>query len=75
MSGFSWDQAQLFRCRTCGKWSHAKKQPRKHQRWVSPGDEEYSADLNENQWGDVPDGHGIECGPFTPWVATPGRLR
>lgn len=69
------DTVQIFRCQGCGKWSHAKKQPRKHQRWVQPGEDGFEWEKNENGFGEVPDGHGIDCGPFAPYVASPGRYR
>jgi hypothetical protein len=27
----------LFRCRDCGKWSHAKRRPRRHRRFIANG--------------------------------------
>lgn len=83
MSAFSWDSVQLWRCKGCGKWSHAKKQPKKHFRTVYEGDELYNEDLGERaKWatsdfeGDLgPDCHVVDCGPFTGFVASPGRLR
>lgn len=69
----------MWRCAECGKWSHAQKDPRHHQRWVKPGDPFYDPEKNENDYGnvadfgDVPDGHYITCGPFEKWVARPGK--
>ena len=82
MSAFSWDQVQIFRCSTCGKWSHAKKQPTKHHRWVREGDPDYDPMVvgqvhydHMNGFSDTPPGHHVDCGPFVPFVASPGRLR
>jgi hypothetical protein len=61
----------MFRCSGCGKWSHAKKQPKGHARWVKPGDPLYDPEKNENDWGDAPDGHYVECGPFVSYIAVP----
>lgn len=72
------DTVQIFRCQGCGKWSHAKKQPKKHTRIVIEGrDPEFDEDLAEPQnWDDgTPAGHYIDCGPFAPYVAAPGRYR
>lgn len=81
MTAFSWESVQLWRCTVCGKWSHAKTQPRKHQRWVTEGQPGYDSSLVEagaydhiNGFTD-PGGHPLDCGPFTPFVASPGRLR
>lgn len=65
--------ARLWRCATCGKWSHAKRKPQRHsvlteewRAWVSryePGDP-------LNYMGDEPEQYRT-CGPFTAWTATP----
>jgi hypothetical protein len=66
----------MYRCSTCGKWSHAKRQPKSHKRWVREGEPGYQAELAEPQaWDDESAaGHLIDCGPFVPHIATPGRI-
>lgn len=65
---------QIHRCVQCGKWSHAKKRPKKHQRIIvdkgqgvptgvvvihyTPGSYDHL-----NGYGD-PGGWTVECGPF-----------
>lgn len=77
----SWESVQLWRCQGCGKWSHAKKQPKKHQRWVREGEPEFDPARGEGAVYDhqgsllAPDAHAVDCGPFKPFVASPGRLR
>lgn len=62
----------LFRCLTCGKWSHAKDKPRSHQRWVRPGEAGYDqAESDKNADVGVPDGHFVKCGPFRTFHALP----
>ena len=60
----------LWRCTTCGKWSHAKRRPNRHQRWVTTG-------TTTAAWaGDPfagPAGEFQPCGPFQEWTATPAR--
>lgn len=70
---------KLYRCMKCGKWSHAKKRPTSHRRWVREGDPDYREALNENTlYGPYLDdpgfeyqepGHRIACGPFETWLA------
>ena len=76
MTEFSWDSVQIYRCTTCGKWSHAKKQPKKHQRTIWEGQPGFDPDLAEPEpWDyDGPLVNYVECGPFTPFIASPGRL-
>lgn len=68
---------RLWRCASCGKWSHAVRRPRRHERWVRPGDEGYDEALNERRsadgWMDpnMPDAHPVSCGPFEAWIAQP----
>lgn len=65
----------LFRCTKCLKWSHARKQPRKHQRWVNRTEPEFEQELSEGavydyQGGMLKDeGHFVDCGPFTSYIA------
>jgi hypothetical protein len=67
---------QMYRCTTCGKWSHAKRQPRSHKRWVREDEPGYDPEraLSQAWYDDSPSGHLVDCGPFVPYVATPGRL-
>jgi len=66
----------LWRCSACGKWSHAVKRPKNHQRAVFDepaegveivnheayfGGGEYSEPSPEVWW--------IKCGPFDEWAA------
>ena len=73
------DTVQMYRCQGCGTWSHAKKQPKSHQRWVHEGDPEFDPSRGVGAVYDhmngftQPDGHGIACGPFISYVAMPGR--
>lgn len=70
---------QIWRCSKCGKWSHAKTQPKKHQRWVDEHDPLFDPDKDESFMDGTgeysPSGHFVDCGPFTPYVASPGRYR
>lgn len=71
------DDVRIFRCSKCGKWSHAKKKPTKHGRWVTEGDPEYRSALLEPGAYDhmngfvEPPGHLVDCGPFVPYIAHP----
>lgn len=49
--------AILWRCRECGKWSHAKRDPIRHKRWHHEAD------------GMPPVGWFVWCGPFDQWAA------
>lgn len=75
------DTVQIYRCQGCGKWSHAKKQPKKHARWVRMGDAAFDSGKAERATYDYQgsllqaEGHAIDCGPFTPYIASPGRYR
>lgn len=68
---------RLYRCSVCGKWSHAQKQPKQHKRWVREGEDGFDPDKAEpplyDGYGSMlqPEGHGIDCGPFEPWIARP----
>lgn len=67
----------VYRCTTCGKWSHAKTRPLSHQRFVS-GDEiapdsaivirEIPASFGHGESYD-PGGWMVRCGPFETWRA------
>lgn len=54
-------QTTLWRCRKCGKWSHAKRDPRRHKRWHAA--ERYDGTRS----GDT--GWFTWCGPFDRWTA------
>lgn len=74
------DTVEIYRCQGCGKWSHAKKQPKKHQRWVREGDPEFDPPQRVGAYDHMTgfsehDGHAIDCGPFAPYVASPGKYR
>lgn len=68
------DAVTLWRCTACGKWSHAKRRPKRHQRYVVTGTTtvEYQ-EAETGAWLDdeVPDGDFVPCGPFAAWTATP----
>ena len=49
----------VWRCVACGKWSHAKRMPRSHKRYVGGG----SYGEGEAQF--------VDCGPFQSYVASP----
>lgn len=53
----------LWRCRECGKWSHAKRDPIRHKHWhpLPPTDDHPEPDKWEGWW--------TWCGPFDRWVA------
>lgn len=68
----------IYKCETCGKWSHAQRKPKRHQRIVSeePSDSsiivEYlpaAYDHMNGYTGD--DGWTIWCGPFITYYAVP----
>lgn len=50
--------ARLYRCRKCGKWSHAKRKPKKHLRGYVFADTDYGPDIRYE-----------DCGPFDYWSA------
>lgn len=50
----------VWRCRECGKWSHAKRDPIRHKRWHQHGEKD--PDLGTEGWF-------IWCGPFDRWTA------
>lgn len=55
----------LWRCRECGKWSHAKRDPIQHRRWESvpdPATDEDGTPYREQGWF-------VWCGPFDRWEA------
>lgn len=65
----------MWRCTRCGKWSHAKQQPKIHQRFVrSIGPDDRVLATFPPVYGmyesDDDGGFTIACGPFEKWVAT-----
>jgi hypothetical protein len=53
----------LWRCRECGKWSHAKRDPIQHKRWQP------APDVATDEDGMPYRGQGwfVWCGPFDRW--------
>jgi hypothetical protein len=71
-------EARLWRCRTCGKWSHAKRRPTGHKRTVCLGPASQCVPLCDNcapfgGCGGADPGEYVEvrCGPFEEWHAEP----
>ena len=70
---------QMWRCSTCGKWSHAQQRPKAHQRWISAWDKPADYEPEERVLRfdpgmsfddrDDPGGWMVECGPFEEWHA------
>lgn len=66
---------RLFRCSQCGKWSHAARMPKHHQRFVRDEPEEGIRVLREEPPVYERDGTGddggylIACGPFETYEA------
>jgi hypothetical protein len=67
----------LWRCSRCGKWSHAAKRPKYHQRalFTEPreSDEVISHDegyFSARDGESSPEVWWIKCGPFETWTAT-----
>lgn len=57
--------AVLWRCRGCGKWSHAQRDPITHKRWqAAPG-----AATDEDGRAFEGQGWFVWCGPFDRWTA------
>jgi hypothetical protein len=57
------ERQHFWRCTTCGKWSMAKKMPRKHQRWLPETPAFTNLRLGQNRF--------VDCGPFEAWIAMP----
>ena len=68
----------LWRCSTCGKWSHAERRPSSHQRWIPResglpqgsvvvGEVEPYGTSHEEPGDDG--GWMVRCGPFAEWHA------
>lgn len=67
--------AYMFRCTTCGRWSHAKDRPYRHWRWVRPGEDGYDqTEASKLQEPGVPEGHPVKCGPFITYYATTAQV-
>lgn len=76
--------AKLWRCATCEKWSHAKRRPSSHTRWIRAFPlltadvrilhHEPAGEVDNPITGDVesswPDQFEVVCGPFEAWTAT-----
>ncbi len=67
----------MYKCDTCGKWSHALRNPKRHQRFVREEPLDLSTVIEER-----PSSYGYEgynddggwmvwCGPFTTYHAVP----
>lgn len=70
---------KLYRCSHCGKWSHAQRKPKHHERWVPDnlqGDEPDPVTVIRYEPGgvkpedDFTGGWYVRCGPFDTWTAT-----
>lgn len=71
----STEQIDMWRCTQCGKWSHAKRKPKTHRRWVDeePEDESTVTDYDDGfvpPDGDYAERWEIACGPFAHYRAT-----
>lgn len=65
------ETVEVWRCSRCGKWSHAKRRPRQHERRVelpAAGDVVLATDHGLDP-DDGPRPYVIACGPFERWVA------
>ncbi len=67
---------RLWRCVECGKWSHAKRDPRKHKRFAGiepnlPDDASIAetAEGREEETGAPVTVVWLWCGPFEEWKA------
>jgi hypothetical protein len=74
----------LYRCETCGKWSHAKRRPTYHERFAGDEgdltDEQASAvtrtaETTESDTGAINIVCWVRCGPFARWLATRTEFR
>jgi hypothetical protein len=70
----------LWRCSACGKWSHAAKRPKYHQRCVFDEPREGTAVISHDagfpadEYGALsPEVWWVKCGPFETWTATESR--
>jgi hypothetical protein len=64
---------KLWRCTRCGKWSHAQRKPKRHERAVeSPGPEDElvpGKDPMFNIGSENDEPYWVWCGPFEAWRA------
>lgn len=70
----------MWRCSKCGRWSHAKRRPRFHVRYLDEHveiDRYLPVDVIENGLAGAEEGTGaplyyvkVRCGPFEKWMAT-----
>jgi hypothetical protein len=66
----------IWRCTSCGKWSHAVRCPKFHQRWTpdEPGEDErvlrYEPPSYDREGNGDDGGYVVACGPFEAWAAT-----
>lgn len=72
--------AKVHRCDTCGAWSHAKKRPREHNRFIRedgllepdlPIIERYDEEVNIQGDPISLAGWTVRCGPFTTFDVVP----
>lgn len=67
---------RLWRCVKCGKWSHAVRRPKGHERGTV--DPKLGEVVTRNESGyhsgteEYRDYYFVECGPFEPWCVAPG---
>jgi len=61
----------IYRCEKCGKWSHAKRKPKWHQRFVYDEPENLEDIISEEDpFGEeISSGWFVKCGPFSTWYA------
>lgn len=71
---------RVWRCAGCGKWSHAVRRPKTHERFIPQEDGgEYVGNWTTKQYVDAEYGYEgdllqragwrVRCGPFESWVA------
>ena len=66
----STEQIDMWRCAQCGKWSHAKRMPKTHRRWVDEEPEDESTVTNYEPGDEWAERWEVACGPFTHYRAT-----
>lgn len=72
---------KAYRCLVCGKWSHAQRKPKRHQRYVraEPLDKSLLIEYDPGQY-DHMNGFTVEpswriwCGPFVTYTVIEGDL-
>lgn len=76
------ERETLFRCRACGKWSHAKTKPAKHRRFLpediyseppehTPGLVYHPSEHDFAGSTIIGGGWSIDCGPFDTYITNP----